>query len=223
MDLGAPFLLVGIALWFAIGAAIGVVEARRGHWHKGWVVLAVFGPLAIGLAKHAREREAEAGALLLETGEHRAGGLDVLVGLDGSPDALRATETVVEMLGPRLGHLTIASVLDFDTATAATEGPFVPAEGWPERRQAEESLRIAADEIGRRGIRPTTVLLVGDPPTALQDHAAEAGHDLVVVGTRGRGVTKLVFGSCASRIGRRGGVPILLVPPTEDASAPPSG
>lgn len=48
--------------------------------------------------------------------------------------------------------------------------------------------------------------------TALQDHAVAEGHDLLVVGCRGRGMAKLVLGSCASRLACSSRVPVMLIP-----------
>ena len=45
--------------------------------------------------------------------------ISVLVGVDGSVEAGAAACTVVELFGPRLGHLMLAAVIDFDAAESA--------------------------------------------------------------------------------------------------------
>ena len=199
--------------WLAIGAAVGLIEARRGHWHKGWVVSAVYGPLAIPLAAQARLDEPRSRPVTIDPGEHRAAGLAVLVGVDGSEMAKTAAHTIVDALGSRVARLTLAAVIDFDTA-AATGGVTGAAEQWPERTRAEETLAAAATDLAPRlGLQPATVILAGEPSKALESYAADNDFDLLVAGTRGRGMTTLLFGSCAGRLGQNpDGVAVLLVP-----------
>ena len=199
--------------WLAIGAAVGLVEARRGHWHKGWVVSAIYGPLAIPLAAQARLTEPASTPVTIDAGEHRAAGLAVLVGVDGSDMARTAAHTIVDALAGRVARLTLAAVIDFDTA-AATGGVTGEAEKWPERTRAEEALAAAATDLAPRlGLQPATVILAGEPSKALETYAADNDFDLLVAGTRGRGMTRLLFGSCAGRLGQNpDGVAVVLVP-----------
>ena len=54
-DVSMTVLAVVVAAWLIVGAAVGVVGARHGHWRWAWVVSAIFGPFAIPLAlqRHA--------------------------------------------------------------------------------------------------------------------------------------------------------------------------
>ncbi len=56
------------------------------------------------------------------------------------------------------------------------------------------------------------VLLEGDPATEIARYAADAGIDVIVIGTRGRtGVDRLVLGSVAERVMRESPCSVLVV------------
>jgi nucleotide-binding universal stress UspA family protein len=56
------------------------------------------------------------------------------------------------------------------------------------------------------------VLLEGDPATEIARYAADAGIDVIVIGTRGRtGVDRLVLGSVAERVMREAPCTVLVV------------
>jgi nucleotide-binding universal stress UspA family protein len=217
--------MIGIAIvvaWLAIGATVGLIEARRGHWHKGWIVSAVYGPLAIPLAAEARRREAFVAPVTLQSGETGSSGLSIVVGVDGSDESRNAAQAVATLFADRIGRLTLAAVLDFDTAASTGADPPEPERDWPERDQAKAALTALTAELETEiDPQPSTVLLAGDPPRALEAFADENGHDLVVVGTRGHGMSKALFGSCASKLGRQhDGVPVLLVPTPTNPETP---
>lgn len=207
-------VIVVVLVWLGFGAAVGLIEARRGYWHRGWVVSAFLGPLAIPYAVQDRRRAAATTPVTLQAGQHGASGLSVLIGVDGSDPSRDAALTAAKLLADHFGRVTLAVVLDYDTAASPAPDPMSPQADWPERAQAKAALAALADELEAEiGLRPETVLLAGDPPTALEAYAVEDGHDFLVVGTRGRGLSEALFGSCASRLGRQHeGVPALLVP-----------
>ena len=205
-------LLLIVLTWLVIGAAVGVVEARRGHWSSTWVVTAVLGPFAIPYAIQLRRRARQAAPQRLATGLPLDGHLDVLVGIDGSPASRVAARMAVQLLNRRIRRLTLAHVLDYDAANPPDGSPLAPPE-YDDVRAAEAELREVADELRAvADVTAGTVLLAGEPATALQDHAVAEGHDLLVVGCRGRGMAKLVLGSCASRLACSSRVPVMLIP-----------
>jgi nucleotide-binding universal stress UspA family protein len=81
-------------------------------------------------------------------------------------------------------------------------------------RLAEESGR-AKDDLVRTanatGLRPETVLLSGRPADVLRKHAVEDGYEVIVVGRRGHGASRVLLGSVASELARGGDVPVLIV------------
>jgi nucleotide-binding universal stress UspA family protein len=207
-------VLAVLGAWLATGALVGYIQGRRGHWRRGWLASAAFGPLAIPLAIQANHAEPTIAPHQLDPGERGPGRLSVLVGVDGSDASHKAARTITELFPDRIARLTLASVLDFDTAASPEHDPGRTVEDWPERVEAKAALASLANELqDLTDLRPGTLLLAGNPSSALEAHAVEDGYDLVVAGTRGQGASKVFFGSCASGLGHQhDGVPVLLVP-----------
>jgi nucleotide-binding universal stress UspA family protein len=210
-------LLTIVVAWIAIGVAASLWMGRRGHEPFGWAVLgAVLGPFVLIVATETR-RQAAAAPRVVEsaTGEPGPGPVDVLVATDGSEGSRRAGEVVLGLLGPQVGRLTLATVVDLDRA--------LPSTIEPDRRDAEALLTTASRALEAAcGRRPETVMLAGKPVDALRAHALEQGYDLLVVGARGHGLSKTLMGSVASTIARGSPVPVLLVSEEAARPAPPA-
>ena len=216
-------LLIVVLVWLLIGALASLVMARRGHDPVSWGLLgALWGPLVIPAAWSSRRRAAStpATARREHTGTPGPGPVNTLVGVDGSRDSEIAACKAVRLLGDQLGRITLATVLDYDTAEASTT-----AAGGA-MRVARDVLARAADEIADADAE--TVVLTGHPAPALLEFARANHVDLVVVGARGRGVTHAVMGHVSSRLVRQQDVPVLLAgappwrPLRTEASARPS-
>ena len=96
----AMFTLAGI--WIGIGLLLALVMGRHGHDPFAWWLLGtLLGPLALPLALSAEWCQAER-AQQLRIGVPGRGPVDVLVGLDGAPQAGAALLTVLNLLGPQL-------------------------------------------------------------------------------------------------------------------------
>ena len=197
-------LLAVVAVWLLIGVTAVVVMARRGHQPFTWGVLgAALGPLVIPLAWRDIRREPNAPGISLAAGTGTENGLEVLVGIDGSEEAHTAVDTIIEMVGGRLGMCTLASVIDFEAARSAET---------PQRVQAEALLSREAQHFHERtGRAPAQVLLPGRPASALRRYATDSGCQLLVLGSRGHGASQLVLGSVASEIVRGPPVPTFIV------------
>lgn len=197
---GSEIVLVVVLVWLAIGLTASVVMGRRGHDAFGWLVIGmVLGPLAIPIAVRTIREERPIGAREVQAGRAGAGSIDVLVGLDGSEASERALRRSLELLGDRVGRLTLATVL-------GREGP---ATGWFDETDAVSAIERIAASLPGHG--PGVVVLRGRPADALVRHADEDGAGLLVVGRRGHGATKALLGSTAHRLAQREGVPVLIV------------
>jgi nucleotide-binding universal stress UspA family protein len=204
------YLLIVLA-WLAVGTAVGIVEARRGRWRRGWVVFAILGPFAVPLAL-GRRSEPTPEPVVLTTGTAAGGSVDVLVGLDGSAASEAAAELAVGLLGGQVRTVTLATVLDLDTGAPHGDSLMHP-EPWPEEQEARRQLARGADALeAATGHDATTVVLTGEPAAALERYAGRGGYHVVVIGTRGRGLTKSLLGSCATKLARQSSLPVLLVP-----------
>jgi nucleotide-binding universal stress UspA family protein len=199
-------LLMFLLAWLGIGVVASIVMGRRGHAPFTWAALgAALGPIVIVLAAESIRREREPAELVLRAGTAGRGPVDVVVGIDGSAESEQALTAVIELLGSRLGRLTLAAVLDFDTAESSEE--------WDERQRAERSLADATARVGALSgdAAAGEVLLAGRPAAALVRYALEGGYELIAIGCRGHGASKLAFGSVATRMARSTEVPILIV------------
>jgi nucleotide-binding universal stress UspA family protein len=179
---------------------LAVVMGRRGHGPFGWFLIgAILGPLALPVAWRAIRDETSATARPLERGVPAAGTLDVLVGIDGSDESARALRRVVDLVGPNMRRLTIATVVTFDEGSAQAR---------QDEQGAIESLDTAAASVPQHDVG--RVLLTGRPDEALVQHATENGFELLAIGRRGRGASKAILGSTAARVAD-GRVPVLIV------------
>ena len=197
---GSEILIAALLVWLAIGLTASVMMGRRGHDAFGWLVIGtVLGPVAIPIAVRTIREEQPTRRREIRAGSPGTGSIDLLVGLDGSEASERALRRSLELLGDRVGRLTLATVLGH-------EGP---ATGWSDEADAVSALeRIAAALPGHE---PGAVVLRGRPADALVSHADEHGAELLVVGRRGHGATKALLGSTAHRLAQREGVPVLIV------------
>lgn len=203
-------LLIALVAWVVIGLAAAVALERPARPGPVALVLgAVLGPLVVPVRRAAdRERHRAPAAPPVRVPVPAAGApLDVLIGVDGSPDALGALRRGIELLGPRIGRCAAATVLDYDGGL----------ENVPEAEQARgrallaEAVAAATPLLGRE---PEASLLVGRPADALCRHLRDGGYHLLVIAPRGHGLSKYVFGSVASHLARVG-VPVAILPPAD--------
>lgn len=136
-----------MAVWALIGLVAAVVMRRRGHHLFAWGALgALLGPLVIPLAISSVRSDAPS-ERVIEAGDRGAGPIDVLIAVDGSPEATAAMYSAVELFAERLGRVALAAVLDYDTFGSTVR--------WDERDEALRELERDGVEISRRcGRRP---------------------------------------------------------------------
>ncbi len=137
---------------------------------------------------------------------------DILVAFDGSADAERALELAIELARGGNGRLTVL--------TAARQVPYPAYSGASGQAVAElrrsvvveaEQLLEAAAKRVPRSIPLTKVFSRRPIRTALLRRIEEGGHDLVVLGSRGRGRVGSAFHRSVSRyMLRRSPVPVLI-------------
>lgn len=198
-----PFWIFFALAWSLEALALGYFMGRRGYDSYAWVVIGfVFGPISLGIALFYVRQSPSRDPVVLRPGKSGPGLIDVLVGVDGSPEADGGIPSVRRLLGSELGSITVAQVIPVDATVEA-------------RLRAEQDLARVADEHSTLGV--STVLLRGEPAAALRDYAADLQCELIVVGARGRGRSASLLGSVATALAGGGTLPVLLV----SASAPP--
>ena len=192
----ATLVLISAAIWLSIGLALSLVMGHRGHDAFAWLILGtLFGPLGLIFAVEARNEEHIRPEVVAPGWTHGPGPVDVLVGVDGSPESRAALSAATALLGPRLGRLTLATVIPYDS-------------GIDRGRTARVELERQAEAAGGG---PELELLHGRPGPVLLRFAAERGFDLLVVGTRGAGASKAFLGSTAVDVAESAKVPVLLM------------
>lgn len=210
------FLLALACLWLFAGLGAGLVLGRRGHAPFTWVLLgAVLGPLVVPLAVVAIRDERNAGAARVSsrsgasTDHSQSDAVDVLVGIDGSPQADAAFESVLRLLAGSIGRFAIATATPFGADSTTT--------GRHEEAQDLVLLESYGDRAERAlGHAAETVVLRGKAADALQRYCQDQQFDLLVVGSRGAGLATTLLGSVTSRLASDSNVPVLIVP---DSSA----
>ena len=189
-------VLVAAVSWLSVGLTLSLVMGRRGHDAFAWLILGtLFGPLSAIFAVEARGDERLRPELVRARESSGPGPIDVLVGVDGSPESRAALRAAVELLGARLGRLTLATVILYDC-------------GVDRERTARAALEQQAEAIGGG---PRLELLHGRPAPVLLERAVDDGYDLLVIGTRGAGASKALLGSTAVDVAESAKVPVLLM------------
>jgi nucleotide-binding universal stress UspA family protein len=194
-------LLIGLAVWLTVGVTLAVLMGRRGHNPFEWFLVgAILGPIALPAAWARTKDESVASGrhVIVATPAAGTGPVDILVGIDGSEESRAALHTALDVLGSRIGRLTLASVTDFDYGSAQAKA---------DSKQALDTLRKTATAANVPDLGMT--ILSGRPADALSEHARQEGYHLLVVGRRGRGASKAVLGSTASQL-TRSPVPVLV-------------
>ena len=145
---------------------------------------------------------------------------NILVAVDGSAHADRALTEAIDLAHASNARLTImtaageprtGAMVALASGAAAALGPALLGE-------AERILRAAADRVPD-DISVTTILTEQPIRKAILKRIEEGHHDVVVLGSRGRGtVRSAVLGSVSHHILHHSPVPVLIVhedaPPT---------
>lgn len=145
----------------------------------------------------------------------------ILVPTDGSPAALHAAEIISERLASVSGvQVTVAVVIaPIDLNMTDFDLDFVGKQNNQMRRHAECVLQKTADVFDKHHVPIKTVILTGNPVSAVIAHEADEGnYDLIVMSSRGMGRqtdTLHYIGSVTEHIIRRVSTPVLVIPPPE--------
>jgi nucleotide-binding universal stress UspA family protein len=150
---------------------------------------------------------------------------NILVATDGSAHAERALEEAIDLARATGGSLTLVTVVP-ELSAWIIVGPFgVPPPVDLVRLHEElvthyrqmleaEAARVPED------VRSMSLLLEGRPAEAIVMQTRAGGHDLVVMGSRGRGeLGSLLLGSVSHEVLHTSRVAVLIVHAPDDESA----
>lgn len=186
---------VVMAAWVVEAVALGSAMGRRGFDRGAWTVIALgIGPLSLPMAFSTLRKPGASEPALAHAARSGDGAVDVLVGIDGSPESAAAVAHARSLLGARLGRLTLAQV--------------IPIDAGPDAEAAAQRLVAAAADNAEDA---TCIVLRGRPVDRLRHYAEGLGYELLAVGSRGAGRTYSLVGSVAFGLSQGSGVPVLLV------------
>jgi nucleotide-binding universal stress UspA family protein len=124
-------------------------------------------------------------------------GRHVLVCFDGSRESERAVDRAAEIASAVPTRVTVVSVAEPVYRTRPYSGYTDPIE----EEKHRDLLDRATKTFEEQGISVDTLEPAGEPVDAIIEAARETGADLVVVGSRHRGlVQRLLFGSVSGQL-----------------------
>jgi nucleotide-binding universal stress UspA family protein len=138
---------------------------------------------------------------------------NILVAIDGSADAEEALGHAIDLAECEHGRLTIFSAVPTTPAFAfaAPGGAAVIDLEERARKETEEIIRRALERVPQ-DVSTTTVMKGAPAKAALLKQIEHGGHDLVVMGSRGRGaVRSALLGSVSHHVLHHSPVPVLIV------------
>lgn len=153
----------------------------------------------------------------------------LLVAVDGSPHAQRALEEAADLARVSGASLTVIAVVPDPSLWVLGGmgwGAYVPADvvrDVEEQHTREyEAMLDSALESTAGSVEAERVLAHGPPAQGILDQVRAGQHDLVVMGSRGRGeIRGLLLGSVSHNVLQLSPVPVLVVHLSEDAHPAP--
>jgi nucleotide-binding universal stress UspA family protein len=136
----------------------------------------------------------------------------ILIAVDGSGHAARALDEAIDLVRSQGGWLTLVHVA-YQPVWLVGPSPYViplPSEE-ALREEAQRIVRAAAGRVPD-DVETRTIVRSGRPGDEILRQVEEGGHDLVVMGSRGRGAAgSLLLGSVSHDVLNRCRVPMLVV------------
>ncbi len=140
--------------------------------------------------------------------------MQIILGLDGSPNSLIARDLVAGLPWPPETRVRVISSYGVPIDWTGGVGSTMAWVGEIEdaiRDSLAESLRELSEPLARAGLLVERTAVRGRAADALLDSAAETGADLIVTGSRGRGpVRSMLLGSVAAEVSANARCPVLV-------------
>ena len=138
---------------------------------------------------------------------------EVLVAVDGSADAEQALMQAIDLAECERARLTLftAVVSPPAVAYAGVSGDVVTKLAEDALAEAEEIVRTAVERVPD-DVSVSTIVSTAPVRLALLDQIGDGNHDLVVMGSRGRGaVRSVLLGSVSHYVLHHSPIPVLIV------------
>jgi len=146
---------------------------------------------------------------------------NILVAIDGSPDAEAALAHAAALARDQRARLTLVTAVPQVPATALLASGAAPPRSEVIRHYAE-LLRVAASGLPE-DVSVTTLLVEGPPARALIERSKSGAFDLIVMGSHGHGrLHTSLLGCVSQKVMQASPIPVLLIraPEAAEATAP---
>jgi nucleotide-binding universal stress UspA family protein len=137
----------------------------------------------------------------------------ILVAYDGSDHAIRALDIAIDIAKKYEAKLDIIEVVDTAALLGMGVAP-IPGEVIQQvYNKAKNDVDSAKSKAQQQGVKEVeSVVLEGDPATAILEYASKNGVDLIVTGSRGLSTFKrIILGSVSTKIVQDSKIPVLVV------------
>ena len=143
---------------------------------------------------------------------------NILVAVDGSPDADAALAHAAELARDQRARLTLVTAVPQVPATALLASGAAPPRSEVVKHYAE-LLRVAAADLPE-DISVTTLLVEGPPARALVERSKSGAFDLIVMGSHGHGrLHTSLLGCVSQKVLSASPIPVLLIRAAQEEQA----
>ena len=153
---------------------------------------------------------------------------NILVAIDASQTAMTALEEAIDVARSDGARLTLVGVATPPRLVFAAGPLYVPYPTQEELVRGVRDVLERAEALVPPDIPVKTIVRTGSPAAEILKRASEGEHDLVVVGSHGRGLLgSALLGSVSRAVAARSPVPVLVAglprPGSRNPGAHPSG
>lgn len=137
----------------------------------------------------------------------RGGGImfkKILLATDGSTYSMEATKYAIDLARAGKAELCALTALYTELGFQKSREEALREQ----KARGKETLRKVMALAGKAGVKATQAIVEGPPWIKIVETASEGGYDLIVVGSKGKGV---LLGSVAEKVVRDASCPVLVI------------